>query len=308
MSGSSSHAERALLLVALALSVAIVANVREPWIAREIFRRYDGTDYVQGMITLVAGVVQAGVVVAALVGLLPRRTAILIGLTTGAVAVALSLSLWVSLVGNADPRALDPVQSIYVRSGAEFMASTELWTASLLGATSMATFVALAMSSRLVERDVPNGGARVYALAFACTAFASVWMTWYAGTWWSNLGVERGEGLLTLLAAASGMLAASFAMYGLISPRLFAAWGLASGAALLAVPLWFYWNTIGDPDPAWDQTLIECFNPPCGRIEAGVGLMLAVFAGVGYLLAVAVTLLPDASQDRTSASNQPARA
>jgi hypothetical protein len=172
------------------------------------------------------------------------------------------------------------------------MSTTELWTAVLLGALIIALLVAVFVASRFPSRETGHGSAHTYALAFAGLAFASVWMTWSSGTWWSALGVENTAGIVTLIVASCGIVAAGLAVRRGISSKLLAVWESAVALVMFGAPMWFLLTTVGDPDHAYEDTLIDCFSDSgiCNRIDAGVGLMLAIAAGAGYLVAVALRL------------------
>jgi hypothetical protein len=146
------------------------------------------------------------------------------------------------------------------------------------------------------------------AVALACAITAGIaaflpWATGFGG--WSELGVEHTEGLITLVAAFNGALAAALASRGEIGRSAYVRWALASGAAMLAAGLWFRMAVVGDPDPVYDD--LNIFTFVVRTIDAGIGLVIAVVASVGYLVAVAVSLVREPAPRPAPASQWPLR-
>jgi len=81
-------------------------------------------------------------------------------------------------------------------------------------------------------------------------------------------------------------------------------WALNLGAAL-AAGLWFRMAVVGDPDPVYDS--LNIFTFVARTIDAGIGLVIAVVASVGYVVAVAVSLVREPPPKTAPASNWPLR-
>ncbi|MEX0749409.1 MAG: hypothetical protein WD359_01255 [Dehalococcoidia bacterium] len=143
------------------------------------------------------------------------------------------------------------------------------------------------------------------ALACAMTGIASTFMPWATGFRWSELGVERIEGLIVLVAAINAALVAALGAGGGIGRQAFARWALTAGGVMLIASLWFRMTVVGDADPVYDGMLINCFSDPCGVIEAGFGLVVAVVASAGYLVAATISCAPPPPPRRSFASNWP---
>jgi hypothetical protein len=292
MSGSSrreriGHGERAVLLAALALAILLAWNAGEPWIAREpdFTRRFPGTDYVQGKIALAAALALAVACLRGVFPLLSRNTTIVTGALASALLVAMPVSLWVSLVGERDPNVLHPINSRLLYPDATFMGTAELWSSILLGGAALAIFTYLALSLRRQRDEEGDDSALMYPVVFAALAVIGPFAMWSAGTSWTRLGVEHSAGIVALAASFIGLLAAVMLWRGSASPVTATNWGLITGAAMLAVPVWFYVTSIGEPDATYEQTLIHC-SGPCDWVDAGAGLLLSITAGAAYVVSL----------------------
>jgi hypothetical protein len=304
------HGHRAALLASAAFALLLADAAAGPW-TRRVGPEDRGTDYVQGLVTLAVAVTLAALSIMALAGLLSRRSAAMLGVAASAFALAMPLSLWQSLVGDPDPALFHPARRLVTTPGDTFTGTTDLWSAVIAAAACIAAMAVVLLLPSKASHDgeqtrLSRGG--VYLVGFAVIALVATLTTWGSGFRWSELGVERTEGLITLVAAFNAMLAGALAVRGLIEREAFARWAFAAGAVMFAAPLWFRLATIGNADPAYEQTLIECFYRPCDVIHAGSGVMLAIVAGAAYLITVAISLNPGIRPDRAPASNWPIRA
>jgi hypothetical protein len=308
--------QRPAALAVIAFGFLLTFSATGPW-ARRFGPDDVGIDYVQGMVALAAGIAIAAVGVAALQGLLRARYAAALGIVLSAVALAMPLSLWFSLIGDADPALSDPSKRNFIIPGMEFEATTQLWSTVVAAVACLVSFTAMLFGHRAAsDDDGPAGWS--YAFTFALIALVAPLATWTSSSdWlnggdlgffsWSTLGVEHTSGLVAMGAALAAVLVSALAVTGRIQRTNAAWWAGAAGAFMVVAPFWFLAFTVGDPDPRYEGTLIDCVDGVCGYINAGPGLMLSVLAGVAYAASAAISLSESRPPDVPSAERAPAR-
>lgn len=144
------------------------------------------------------------------------------------------------------------------------------------------------------------------ALACAIIAAASVALPWATGFRWSERGYEHPEGVILLAAAVNAILASAIATGDTAVGRTgYARWAAPSGVVMLVAAVWFRLTVVGDGDPAYEHTMVDCFTYPCDVIHAGHGLSIAIVASAAHLVAVAISVTPPLTPQRSPASPWP---
>ncbi len=298
------EAHHVATLGTIALGIVVALGATQTWAWQ--FHQIEGTDTARGIATLAVGITVAILAIVYVLGLLPFRLYAALTASGAATAIALPLSFYADPIGRADPALADALRS-YLAPGTTTDAAIGLFMPIIAGALLLLVVGGQTLLRTERGRTVPPVDAA--AMVLASLAVGAAFMPWLSGYRWADAGIQHPEGLI---AASAGLvaMACTLARIGGMRTTSLAWLEVPAAAILVGGPLLLFARAVGDADPWFDDKLIDCFHYPCNRIDAGVGVYVALISAAGFAvlrcIPPAIGLLsapPSDSQPATASSD-----